>query len=109
MSTKAIAVAGLSAIAIAASGCGGDSDEVKFHAAFEKNFSEEPWIHHITGMKMAEGRLEVTTELGPEDANETVRTICLAAINFAFDSDAVDEIPTGAVIGSDGVALGQCA
>jgi len=50
VSPKAIAVAGLIAIAIAASGCSGDSDpEAEFRAAFEKEFSAAPWYHHITG------------------------------------------------------------
>ena len=52
MSGRAIAVAGLSAIALAASGCGGDSDpEAEFRAAFEKEVSGAPWYHHITGIK----------------------------------------------------------
>jgi hypothetical protein len=115
VSPKAIAVAGLSAIALAASGCGGDSDSgAELSAAFKKDFSTAPWIQHVTGMELADGsgrgHLEVTTDLGPEnDGTETVSTICLAAINFAFDSGAVDEIPEGAVTGSDGVGLGFCA
>ena len=52
MSPKAIAVAGLSAIAIAASGCGGDSDSgAELSAAFKKGFGEAPWYHHVTGVK----------------------------------------------------------
>jgi hypothetical protein len=115
VSRKAIAVAGLSAVAIAASGCGGDSDpDAELRAAFEKNFSTAPWIHHITGMEVADGsgrpHIKVTTELGPENnGSETASTICSAAINFAFESGAVDEIPEGEVIGSDGVGLGGCA
>ena len=115
MSPKAIAVAGLSAIAIAASSCSGDSDpEAEFRAAFEKEFSAAPWYHHITGIKVKDGsgrpHIKVTTELGPENnGTETVRTVCLAAINFAFESGAVDEIPEGTVTGSDGVGLGACA
>ena len=115
MSPKAIAVAGLSAIAIAGSGCGGDSDpEADFRAAFKKSFGEATWYRHITGMEVADGsarpHIKVTTELGPENnGSETVRTICLAAINFAFESGAVDEIPEGTVTGSDGVGMGACA
>ena len=113
MSPKAIAVAGLSAIAIAASGCGGDSDpDAELRAAFEKNFSTAWWIHHITGMEVKERsgppQIKVTTDLGPE-SNETAGTICGAAINFAFESGAVDEHPEGMVTGSDGVGLGGCA
>ena len=67
MSPKAIAVAGLSAIAIAASGCSGDSDpEAEFSAAFKKRFGEAPWYHHVTGVKMSSEHpnwLEVTTDL----------------------------------------------
>jgi hypothetical protein len=115
VSRKAIVVVGLTAIAIAASGCSGDSDpDAELRAAFKENFSTAPWIHHITGMEVADGsgrpHIEVTTELGPENnGTETARTICLAAINFAFESGAVDEIPEGAVTGSDGVGLGGCA
>ena len=115
MSPKAIAVAGLSAIAVAASGCGGDSDpEAEFRAAFEKEFSAAPWYPHITGIEVADEsdrpHIKVTTDLGPENnGTETLRTICLAAINFAFESGAVDEIPEGTVTGSDGVGLGACA
>jgi hypothetical protein len=109
VSPKAIAVVGLSPIAIAASGCGGDSDpEAEFRSAFEKEFSAAPWYHHITGMEVVDGRLEITTDLGPGNG-ETAGTICGAAIKFAFDSGAVDEFPTGYVMGSDGVGLSSCA
>jgi hypothetical protein len=113
VSPKAVAVAGLSAIAIATSGCSGDSDpEAEFRAAFEKEFSAAPWYPHVTGIKVKDrsGRppqIKVTTDLGPE--NETASTICSAAINFAFESGAVDEFPEGMVTGSEGVGLGGCA
>ena len=73
MSPKAIAVAGLSALAVAASGCSGDSDpEAEFRVAFKKKFSAAPWYHHITGMEVtdASGRphIEVSTDLGPGTA-----------------------------------------
>jgi len=115
VSPKTIAVAGLSAIAFAASGCGGDSDpDAEFRAAFEKEFSAAPWYHHITGIEVKDGsgrpHIKVTTELGRKsNGTEPMRTICLAAINFAFESVAVDEIPEGTVTGSDGVGLGFCA
>ena len=115
MSPRAAAVAGLTAIALAASGCGGDSDpEAEFRAAFEKEFSAAPWYPHITGIKVKDGsgrpHIKVTTELVRKTTGtEPVRTICLAAINFAFESGAVDEIPEGTVTGSDGVGLGACA
>ena len=62
-------------------------------------------------MRLApKAQLEITTDLGPERDvyNSTVRTICLDAINFAFN-EGLDGVETGAVIGSNGVALGQCA
>jgi hypothetical protein len=125
--------------AIAASGCRGDSDPeaesrrattteqvetrpaaqpagdiAKFRAAFEERFgapgSEASWYGHVTGLEMADGKLEIATDLGPEDdGDETLRAICLAAINFAFDVEAGDGIETAAVLGSDGAPLGQCA
>ena len=73
------AVAGLSVIAIAVSGCTGDSDAEaetppatrtgqvetqppaqsavdisKFRAAFEEAFGDQPWYGQITGMKMSQ-------------------------------------------------------
>ncbi|MFO7571880.1 MAG: hypothetical protein R6W48_04675 [Gaiellaceae bacterium] len=116
MLRRAIVVAGLSAIAIAASGCTGDSDaEAEFRAAFEKEFSAAPWYQHITGMEVTEderesGRphIEVTTDLGPGDG-ETEGDFCGAVRDFAVDSGAYDEIPTVTVIGSDGVERGGCA
>src|SRR5580765_6058125 len=100
----------MSAIAIAASGCSGDSDpEAEFRAAFEKKFSAAPWYHHITGMEVADasGRshIEVTTDLGPGDGQPD-RGFCGAVRDFAFDSGAYDEIPTVTVIGADGVERG---
>ena len=78
MSPKAIAVAGLSAIAVAASGCGGDSDpEAEFRAAFEKEFSAAPWYPHITGIEVADEsdrpHIKVTTDLGPENNRNRAR------------------------------------
>ena len=83
--TLLIAVAGLSAIAIAVSGCTGDSDAeaetppatttgqvetqppaqsavdiATFRAAFEETFGEQPWYGQITGMKM--GQITTTTK-----------------------------------------------
>jgi hypothetical protein len=112
VSRKAIAAAGLSAIAIAAGGCSGDSDaEAEFRAAFKENFGETTWYHHITGIEVADGsgraHIEVTTDLGPGNG-ETDGTICGTVMNFAVDSGAYDEIPTVRVMGSDGVLLGGC-
>ena len=113
MSPKAIAVAGLSAIAIAAGGCSGDSDpEAEFRAAFKENFSETTWYPHITGMEVADGsdgrpRIEVTTDLAPGDG-EAEGGLCEAVMNIALDSGAYDEIAIVKVTGSDGVLLGGC-
>jgi hypothetical protein len=135
----AIALGVLFTAAIAASGCRGDSDAEaesrrattteqvetqpaaqpavdisRFRAAFNDRFgapgSEAPWHGHLTGVRVADRKLEITTDLGPEnDGNDVVRVICLAAINFAIDVEAGAGIETAAVLGSDGVPLGWCA
>lgn len=110
MSPKAIAVAGLSAIAIAAGGCSGDSDaEAEFTAAFKKDFSTAPWIHHITGVKMSSehsNQLEVTTDL--HKASDTLTgAICEASFQFADDHE-VGDIEVVRVNGPDGEE-GGCA
>src|SRR6188768_4411420 len=93
---RIIVVAGLSAIAIAASGCSGDSDAeaesppattteqvetqppaqstvniARFRAAFKKRYETAPsallWYHHVTGMEMVDGALEIATDLAPPD------------------------------------------
>jgi len=105
---RAIVVAGPSAIAIAASGCTGDSDPVaEFRAAFEKKFSAAPWYHHITGMEVevADGsrsHIRLLTDLGPGDG-EPDRGFCGAVRDFAFDS--YDEVFV-TVTGSHGVERG---
>ena len=114
MSPKAIAVAGLSAIALAANGCGGDSDsEAEFSAAFKKDFSTAPWIDHITGVKMSSEyptSLVVTTDL--HKASETLTgAICSAGFQFADDhevSEVGDPIEAVVIIGPDGEE-GGCA
>ena len=138
VSRRTIVVAGLSAIALAASGCSGDSDAdaesppattteqveteppaqptvdmAAFRDAIEERFgasgSETSWYSHVTGMKMAHGRLEIATNLDPPGDEEDARMVCLAAIRFAFDSEAGDGIETATVFGSDGAPLGSCA
>ncbi len=138
MVPRLVVVAGLSAIAIAASGCLGDSDGeaesppattteqvetrlaaeptvdvAKFRAAIEESFGasgyETSWYGHVTGMKMAHGRLEIATNLDPDSEQETPRTVCLAAINFALHSEAGDGIETATVLGSDGAPIGTCS
>ena len=119
MSPKAIAVAGLSAIAIAASGCGGDSDpaakfrawfnNLKFRVAFKKSFGEAPWYHHITGIEVNDKAgnvtaVNVTTDLGPESAWDIVGPICESSDVFARErslpelrvDDLVAVLDTGA-------------
>ena len=112
MSSKGIAVAGLSALAIAASGCSGDSNpEAEFRAAFEEKYGESAWYQHITGMEMTDsdalepGRLHI--EVTTDDAEGGVP--CGTVRDFAVDSGVYDEIPSVEVIGSDGVTLGGCA
>ena len=111
MSRKAIAVAGLSAIAIAASGCGGDSDsEAEFSAAFKKDFSTAPWIHHITGVKMSSEyttSLVVTTDIHKASGTLT-GAICHAGFQFADDHEVSDRIEAVVIIGPDGEE-GGCA
>jgi len=109
VSRRAIVVAGLSAIAIAASGCTGDSDPVaEFRAAFEKKFSAAPWYRHITGTEVVDGsgsvHIELTTDLGPGDGQPD-RGFCGAVRDFAFDS--YDEVFV-TVTGSHGVERGGC-
>ena len=111
MAPKAIAVAGLSAIALAASGCSGDSDaEAEFSAAFKKDFSTAPWIHHITGVKVSSeypNSLVVTTDF--DEASDTpTGAICRAGFQFADDHEVGDGIEAVHIINSDG-SDGGCA
>ena len=110
MSPKAIAVAGLSALAVAAGGCGGDSESgAEFSAAFKKDFSTAPWIHHITGVKLSSSSptLEVTTDL--DEVSDTLTgAICHAGFQFADDHEVGDGIEAVRVIRSDGKD-GGCA
>lgn len=129
-----IAVAGLSAIAIAVSGCTRDSDAeaespavttteqaetqapaqsavdiAKFRAAFKEAFGEQPWYGQITGMKMAQRTLEITMKLSATEINEIeVGTICEAVFNAADNAGVRDGIEAVRVIASDGKD-GGCA
>ena len=111
VSPKAIAVAGLSALAIAATGCSGDSEsEAEFTAAFTKDFSTAPWIHHITGVKVSSkypNSLEVTTDLHKASDIPT-GAICHAGFEFADDHELGDGIEVVRVNGPDGEE-GGCA
>ena len=124
---------------MAASGCGGDSDSeaesppattteqveseppaqptvniAEVRAAIEESYGTPPgyettWYDHVTGMKMAHGRLEIATNVDPRRDPEAAMIICSGVINFAINSEAGDGIETAAVFGSDGVQLGTCA
>ena len=133
---RIIVVAGLSAIAIAASGCSGDSDAEaesapattteqvetqppaqptvdisKFRAAFKETFGtppdERPWYGLITGMKM--GRENVTIEITTkvESLSDRVMSEICEAV-FALASEMGNGIEAVRVIGSDG-GDGGCA
>jgi hypothetical protein len=130
-------VAGLIAVALAASGCLGDSDAeaesppatttervetqpsaqprvdiAKFRAAFKEAFGppdERPWYGLITGMKMADRFLEISTKLDPESNTEAARTICGEAMNFALNSETGEGIEGVQMMASDGTGLGGCA
>jgi hypothetical protein len=135
---RIIVVSGLSAIAMATSGCLGDSDAeaesppatttaqvetrppaqsavdiAKFRAAFKKAFRERPWYGQITGMKMAGRTLEIATKLDPgssTDEDSDGPAICHAGANLALDfGELGDGIEWVTVLGSDGVGLGSCA
>jgi hypothetical protein len=120
VSRKAIAVAGLSAIAIAASGCsGGSESEVeKFPASFEDRYgnsdNEATWYRHVTGTRMRDdGFFMITTDLGPETEESELmsgKVICGAASKLALDLGQLgDGIKGVIVIGSDGGAVVGCA
>jgi hypothetical protein len=135
--TLLIAVAGLSAIAIAVSSCTGDSDAeaesplattagqvetqpparsavdiFKFRVVFKERFGDRPWYGQITGMKMAGRTLKIATKLDPGSTHEDSDgpAICQAAANLAIDfGELGDGIEWVTVLGSDGVGLGSCA
>ena len=134
---RIIVVAGLSAIAMAASGCLGDSDAEaesppaattgqletlppaqsavdmsKFRAAFKETYGDQPWYGQITGMKMAGRTLEIATKLDPGSTHEDSdgRAICQAGANLAIHfGELGDGIEWVTVLLSDGVGLGSCA
>ncbi len=136
---RIIVVGVLSAIAMAASGCSGDSDAEaesppaatseqvetqpparptvdisKFRAAFRETFGTPPnerqWYGLITGMKMAGVWLDIKTKLAPGSAHDNEGAICGAAAKLAIDLGLLGNGITGVrVIGSDGVELGGCA
>ena len=137
MSPKAIAVAGLSAIALAASGCSGDSDTeaestpattteqvetqppsavdiAKLRAAFKERFGEATWYQHITGIKVPsvkEGHrtLVISTDLDEIGLRRLQGIdLCHAGFAVARDSGAFEGIEAVVVKTSDGEE-GGCA
>jgi hypothetical protein len=124
VSPKAIAVAGLSALALAASGCSGDSESEaeKFPASFEERYgsseNEATWYRHITATRMGDdGVFIITTDLGPESrwngeetSSNTSAVICGAASKLALELGVLgDEIPGVNVKGRGGGGLISCA
>ena len=115
VSRKAIAVTGLSALAIAAGGCSGgsESEAEKFPATFEERYgspeNEATWYRHITGLRMGDdGYFRITTDLN--GGNDTWGTICGAASKLALDlGELGDGIKGVILIDSDGVEVGGCA
>ena len=129
--TLVIAVVGLCAIAIAVSGCTGDSDAEaesppattteqvetqppaksaadmsKFRAAFKETFGERPWYRQITGMKMTPKRSIEVRMVDPEKID--IGTICEAVFSVADNAGVRNRIDAVHVIGSDG-SDGGCA
>ena len=117
MSRRAIVVAGLSAIAIAASGCSGGSDAeaespvdiTKLRAEVTERFgtppNEAPWYRHITAINWANGRVEVTTDL---DEGETFGGLCRHVFGLAFEQVGEPPELSVAVFDSGGME-GGCA
>ena len=124
MSRRAIVVAGLSAIAIAASGCSGGSDAeaespvdiTKLRAEVTERFgtppNEAPWYRHITAINWANDKLEIRTDLRKEDeaSVETLAAICQEPLKLALEQQEEPENVdlTGRVFGVGG-AFGGCA
>ena len=119
MSPKAIAVAGLSAIAIAAGGCSGGSDAeaerlvdiTKLRAELKERFgtppNEAPWYRHITAINWANGRVEVTTDLD-EESELLGRAMCGKVFGLAFEQVGEPPELSVAVLDSGG-EVGGCA
>ena len=113
MLPRAVAVAVLSSIAIAASGCGGGSDpEAEFRAAFKKKFGEATWYQHVTGIEVEDTWVEITTdfdqESNPSYTGPDGRGICGIAMHFALNNEVGDGIEGVRMMGSDGVEDGGC-
>jgi hypothetical protein len=120
---KAIAVAVLSSIAIAAGGCSGNSDAeaespvdiTKLRAEFKERFgtppNEAPWYRSITAINWANGHLEVTTDFTPEETNALGPPgPCVEIWNLASEQlEEPDETALiVAVFDAGGVRQGSC-
>ena len=118
MLPKAMAVAVLRSIAIAAGGCSGGSDAeaespvdiATFRAEVKERFgtppNEAPWYRHITAINWAnEQTLEITTDL---DESETRRIPCGLLWGVAFVQAEKPNSLGVVVVGSDGEGWG-CA
>jgi hypothetical protein len=126
--TLSIAVVGVSAMALAVSGCFGGSDAEaegpvdisQLRDDLEERFgtpgNEAPWYRRITAINWANGHLEVTTDFtleeykasGPGAGRPTptcVETFKLASAQLAEPDETALIV---AVIGPGGVALGSC-
>lgn len=124
MIPKAVAVAVLSSVAIAAGGCSGDSDAeaqspvdiAQLRADLEERWGAPPhavapvWYRHITAIDWANGQLEITTDLSPEEygANEGLRGTCGEPLKLAFEQVDYTVDLIAAVFSTDGVGLGGC-
>jgi hypothetical protein len=116
---KAFAVAVLSSIALAASGCSGGSDAeaeshpvdiTKFRADVKERFgtppNDAPWYRHITAINWAdEQTLEITTDL---DGSESRRIPCGLLWGLAFGQADKPNSLAVAIVDSDG-EVGGCA
>ena len=129
MLPKAIAVAVLSSIAIAASGCSGSSDAEaegqvdirRLRAEFTERFgtpgNERPWYHLVTGLKWVPkalvtqtstyGRLEIETKLDPE-SGFAENGMCGGVYGLAREFMEEDAGLIVALVASDGTELGGC-
>jgi hypothetical protein len=119
VSPKAIAITGLSAIAIAAGGCSGGSDFeaqgrgdiTKLRAELKERFgtppNEAPWYRHITGINWANGQVEITTDL--EEGSELLGgDMCGKVFGLAFEQVGEPPELSVAVVDSEG-NVGGCA
>lgn len=73
--------------------------------------NEAPWYRRITAIEWANARLEITTDLSPEEyGSDTLRGwVCGEPLKLAFEQAEPDTVDLSAqVFGAGGVALGAC-